>query len=126
MNSLISFSLFVLPFICFVPDAYTKSPPTSQLLQKGIKHREMLCIYPQKHVSLIIDACCLRFNCGDTHLIAQRRITRFCFAADGSEKVQSPSLANLLFHFTERRCFALKEWQNNTDKIFLQFLSCLI
>jgi len=51
MNSFISFSLFVLPFICFVQDAYTKPPPTSQLLQKGIKHREMFYIYPQKYVS---------------------------------------------------------------------------
>lgn len=33
---------------------------------------------------------------------------------------------NLLFHFTRGACFALKEWQNNTDKVFLQSLSCLM
>jgi len=72
-------------------------------------------------MSLIIGVCCLRFNCVDTYRIAQRSITRFCFASDRSKKVQSPSLANLLFHFTERYWFVLREWQNNTDKYSFSF-----
>lgn len=62
----------------------------------------------------------------DAHLIAQRRVTTLSFASDRSEKAQSRSVANLLFHFTRGAWFALKEWQNNTDKAFLQFLSCLM
>lgn len=90
-----------LPFISFVQDAYTNSLLSSQLLQRGTE-RELVYIYPQKYISLITEVCCLRFNFVDTHLIAQGSATRFCFAADRSEEVQSLSLANLLFTFTER------------------------
>lgn len=90
-----------------------------------MKHGEMFYI-SHRIVSLLSQLCVARFNSVDVHPVEQRSITRFCFASDRSERVQSPFLANLLFHFMQRCWFALREWQNNTDKMCLQILSCLI